>query len=143
MKYTWWFNTLNLPTKPRKNFDRYLSEELEELSLANGFWERMSEKADIVYLAHRAHWHGYADVVCPLGKSDQITTVPYMLLKHSSRWLFYRRAGHKLDNNVHICSVRNPKKTEKLERVARQWGLDENEFIAVCQKQLRYWVLLP
>lgn len=143
MKYTWWFNVLNLPTKPRKNFDRYIFEELEELNSANGAWKRLSEKADLVYLAHRAHWHGYFDVVCPLGKREQILATPYMLLKHSGRWYFYRRAGHKLDRNVHVCSVRNPKKVQKLTRVARQWGLDEVEFIRICQKQLKYWPLLP
>jgi hypothetical protein len=66
-----------------------------------------------------------------------------MFPKYTGRWLFFRRAGLKLNAETQLHEVRNPKKVEKLYSIADKYGLDRKKFQDTCKKQLSYWILLP
>ncbi len=51
-----------------------------------------------------------------------------MFPKYTLRWRFYRVLGKKIDKNVKITEVRNPKKLEKLEYIAKKYNLDSIKF---------------
>lgn len=66
-----------------------------------------------------------------------------MFPKYSGRWLFFRRAGKKAGAKKALREVRNPKKTHKLHTIAEKNDIDEKLFQKTCEKQLKYWILLP
>ena len=66
-----------------------------------------------------------------------------MIPKYSARYTFFRRAGQKAGSIKPMREVRNPKKTAKLHVLAENYNLDKEKFQQICEKQLKYWVLLP
>jgi len=66
-----------------------------------------------------------------------------MIPKYSSRWLFFRLAGIKSSASKAVHEVRNPHKTEKLHSIAERNHLDKDKFQKICERQLKYWPLLP
>jgi len=69
--------------------------------------------------------------------------VLYMFPKYTGRWLFFRSAGKKAGSTKPVHEVRNPKKTHKLHQIAERNNIDKDKFQVICEKQLRYWILLP
>lgn len=47
--------------------------------------------------------------------------VLYMIPKYTLRWRFFRKIGHQFDKNLNISEVRNPKKIEKLKKIASKY----------------------
>lgn len=120
-----------------------VADELTELAEAVGIIDRWSEKSDVVYTVTRARWTGH-ELEYPICKRDQVLGFMYMYPKYTLRFLFFRRAGKKVDPSSDIRQVRNPKKAHKLQRIAEKHNLPANEFVLVCQKQYRYWrFILP
>jgi hypothetical protein len=66
-----------------------------------------------------------------------------MIPKYSGRWLFFRVAGKRSKAAGVIREVRNPKKTHKLHLIAEENQIDPKLFQRICEKQLKYWLLLP
>lgn len=44
-----------------------------------------------------------------------------MIPKYTLRWRFFRKIGHQFDKNLNISEVRNPKKIEKLKKIASKY----------------------
>lgn len=66
-----------------------------------------------------------------------------MYPKYTSRWLFFRVAGKRSGAPRTVREVRNPRKTHKLHDIAAKNSIDPIEFQKICERQLRYWLLLP
>jgi len=66
----------------------------------------------------------------------------YMFPKYTLRWRFYRVLGKKIDKNVKIAEVRNPKKIEKLEKIARKYNLNPQQFTDEAKKLIKRWIFL-
>lgn len=119
-----------------------LADEIAELNEETSILKRWSELSDVVYTCTRGKWSGH-DLKFPFSIWEFYFGLMYMFPKYSGRSLFYRRAGKKLGASVEIREVRNPKKISKLYHIAEKYRLDKSEFQAVCEAQLRYWLLLP
>jgi hypothetical protein len=121
-----------------------LADELAEYYEEDKILKRWSELSDVVYTCTRARWSGY-DLTFPLRKRQFWIAVPYMLIKYTDRYLFYRRAGKKAGANKIIRCVRNPKKLHKLDGILAEQNItvDKARLLSACKKQLRYWPLLP
>lgn len=65
-----------------------------------------------------------------------------MFPKYSLRYGFYRVLGKKIDKNVKLKEVRNPRKIEKLEHIARKYNLDPVRFKIEAEKLMKKWVFL-
>lgn len=133
-----WHSWLNMSKKEREWHLQDIADELYELRESTGLINCWSEKSDVVYTVTRARWTGH-NVDYPIGKKDQILGRIYMYPKYTMRFIFFRRAGRKIDPSVKIRQVRNPKKTHKLRHIAEKYNLPPDEFVVVCQKQYRYW----
>jgi glycerol uptake facilitator-like aquaporin len=96
----------------------------------------------VSYTYSRGKWSGH-NLDLPISKIGYYTGILYMYPKYTLRYLFFRRAGRKLDRGLKIKAVRNPKKTHKLHHIATSYKIDENKFQQLCQKQLKYWLLIP
>jgi hypothetical protein len=137
-----WHECLGMPKNDEAWHRQDLQDELEELAEAQGLVNRWSEYSDVVYTYTRAHWSGHAGIQNPLGFWGYVWGLLYMFPKYTLRWLFYRRAGKRMNSQVALTEVRNPQKTEKLSKIAEKYGLDAVRFEAICREQLRYWPLL-
>ena len=65
-----------------------------------------------------------------------------MFPKYTQRWRFFRTLGKKFDKNLNITEVRNPEKIEKLDNIAKKYGLDPLRFKAEAQELIKYWFFL-
>jgi len=119
-----------------------IKDELEELKEAKGLIHKWSEVSDVVYTYTRANWSGHNKLVFPLKKTHFYIGLIYMIPKYTLRWKFFRKIGKSFDKNLKINEVRNPKKIEKLERIANKYNLDVDLFKDKVQKLSKKWVFL-
>ncbi len=130
---------------PKKDFGWHqndVAEELQELKEAKGFMHKWSELSDVVYTSTRANWSGHENIKYPLGKISFWVGLLYMFPKYTLRWKFYRVLGKKIGKNVKITEVRNPKKLEKLQKIARKYNLDEKQLEVEAKKLMKRWIFL-
>lgn len=133
-----WHSWLGMRKKDLAWHQQDVADELAELQEASGLIDRWSEKSDVVYTVTRARWSGH-NVDYPINKLDTALGLCYMYPKYTTRFLFYRKAGRKIDPKSDVRQVRNPKKVHKLQLIAERYDLPPEEFIAICQNQYRYW----
>jgi len=139
MKYAW-HKWLGMKKHSKAWHLEDLADELQEYREARGPILRWSELSDVVFAYIRGRLHGYK-LVFPLSRWKYLYGHIYMYPKYTLRFLFFRRAGRKLGARIH--EVRNPRKPHKLRAIAEQYKIDPDQFIAICERQLRYWPLLP
>ena len=121
---------------------RDIQDELKELNEAKGIIHRWSEVSDVVYTYTRAKWSGHEQVEFPLKKIHFYIGLIYMFPKYTLRWKFFNKIGKSFDKNLKIAEVRNPKKIEKLERIANKYNLDQDLFKDRVKKLSKKWVFL-
>ena len=129
-----WHSILDMP---KKDFDWHkadIAEELKEFKEAKGLINKWSELSDVVYTCTRTHWSGHQNIEYPFGKVSFCVGLLYMFPKYSLRWKFYRVLGKKIDKNAKLTEVRNPKKIEKLEHIAKKYNLDPVIFKIEAEK---------
>ena len=117
-------------------------DETAEYYEAHGFVSRWSELSDVVYTYTRAKWGGYDDVKFPFSNFKYFLGILYMFPKFTLRWKFYNTLGKKFDKNLKLTEVRNPKKIEKLEHIAKKYNLDPVRFRDEAVKLMKYWIFL-
>lgn len=137
-----WHNWVNQPKKDVAWHQADIADELAELHEATGFIHTWSELSDVVYTVSRARWSGHT-FAYPISRIQVFAGYLYMYPKYTSRALFFRQAGRTAGSKVTVQSVRNPKKVHKLNAIAAQYTIDETLFRNTCERQLRYWPLLP
>ena len=137
-----WHNWLDMEKHDRAWYVRDIEDEYEELTEAESWLEKWSELSDVVYTVSRARWNGY-ELESPLTTIQKVVGVKYMIPKYSLRWLFFYRAGKKCGSVQKVTEVCNPKKVHKLHSIADLYDINPNDFTEVCQRQLKYWPLLP
>ena len=119
-----------------------LADELAEYYEETSLFKKWSELSDVVYTCTRGRWGGYV-IPFPFKPWQFYLGTIYMFPKYSGRWLFFRAAAKKAGAAQSVHEVRNPKKTHKLHIIAKLNGIDKKTFQRVCEKQLKYWPLLP
>src|SRR3989344_7627894 len=137
-----WHSILDMP---KKDFDWHksdVSDELKEFWEANGLIDKWSELSDVVYTYTRAHWSGHKTIKYPFGKISFFIGLLYMFPKYTLRWKFYRVLGKKIDKNIKITEVRNPKKIEKLKVIAQKYNLNPQQFTDEAKKLIKRWIFL-
>lgn len=139
--YKYWHRILGMNFKDLEWHQRNISEEFNELQEAQKFIERWSEYADVAFTITRARRDGY-DVFRPISQLAFLYGSVYMFPKYTLRWLFFRRAGKRVNPNSRLCEVRNPKKIHKIEHIARKYDINPKKFSDQCQQQLKHWPLL-
>lgn len=139
--YRHWHNLLDMERKTEDWHRQDVEDELAELKEAKGILHKWSEYSDVVYTVTRGRWGGF-EIQSPISKQHFAIGSVYMFPKYSLRWLFFKRAGSKLNPQRPLREVRNPKKLHKLDYIARKYGLPPDKFADVCKKQLKYWPLL-
>jgi len=137
-----WHSILDMPIKDYYWHQADVLEELKELKEAEGLVNKWSELSDVAYTYTRAHWSGHTDIEFPLSKTNFYAGLLYMFPKYSLRYGFYRVLGRKIDKNVKLKEVRNPKKIEKLEHIAKKYNLDPIKFKDEAKKLIKRWVFL-
>ena len=65
-----------------------------------------------------------------------------MFPKFTLRFGFYRVLGKKIDKNVLMKEVRNPKKIEKLEHIALKYNLNPEQLKIEAEKLMKRWIFL-
>lgn len=139
-----WHSWLNMPKFDKKWHEDDIDDEYQEYLEETKLLKKWSELSDIVYTYTRATWSGHK-VATPVKQWQIIIGLPYMYIKYTSRYLFYRSAGRKAGANKYIRCVRNPKKPEKLEQILKEQKIqvDVNKLHDICRRQRRYWILIP
>ncbi len=137
-----WHTWVNQPKFDKAWHEQDVADELQELREARGLIARWSELSDVVYTVTRARWSGHV-LTYPIPRWQVPAGYLYMYPKYSSRALFFRRAGKKAGAPQVVQSVRNPRKVQKLEKIAELNGVDPAVFVDVCTQMLRRWPLLP
>lgn len=137
-----WHNMLNMPKEDRAWHERDMADEMAEYFEDQNLIMKWSELSDVAYTCSRGRWSGH-DITFPFARWQYALGVIYMYPKYTSRWLFFRRAGKKLGASKSVDEVRNPRKAAKLHSIAERYVLDKDDFQNVCEKQLKYWPLLP
>ena len=117
-----------MPKYDEEWYKQDIADELAEYKEAKGIIDTWSELSDVTYTYTRAKWSGHTTVNFPLSKIQLFVGVLYMFPKYTLRWLFFRDLGHQFDKNLQISEVRNPKKIEKLKKIAEKYNLDPDEF---------------
>lgn len=137
-----WHSILNMPKKDSEWHKVDVMEELKEFEETSGLLNKWSELSDVVYTYTRAHWSGHKNIEYPLSKISFCLGILYMFPKYTLRWKFYRVLGKKIDKNIKITEVRNPKKKEKLKHIALKYNLDPEQFVIEADKLMKRWVFL-
>ncbi len=137
-----WHDILNMPKLDEVWHRQDMSDELAEYEEACGFLNNWSELSDVVYTYSRARWSGHTTIYFPLSKTKLFFGVIYMIPKYTLRWRFFRKIGHQFDKNLNISEVRNPKKIEKLKKIASKYELDPEIFVIKAEKMRRRTILL-
>jgi len=138
--YKRWHDLLDMPKKDKAWHENDVADEYQELQEATGLISRWSEYSDVVYTVTRGRWSGH-DIESPLSPAKFMFGSIYMFPKCTMRYLFFRRAGRRAGAEQPLKEVRNPKKTHKLHYIAKKYNLDPDEFTAICERQLRYWMI--
>ena len=118
-------------------------EEVEELRHARGFFFTWSEISDVVYDYTRGRWGGYRDIKFPLPRWQFFVGVIYMIPKYTLRCLFFYIAGRSAGATIPLHAVQNPRKEEKLRKIAVRNKLEPERFVKECRRLIRWWPLLP
>lgn len=137
-----WHSILNMPKCDLAWHTEDITDELEEFKEAKGLIHKWSELSDVAYTYTRAQWSGHKNVEFPFKKISLYIGFLYMLPKYTLRWRFFRVLGKKFDKNIKITEVRNPKKIEKLEHIAKKYNLDPIKFKDEAKKLMKRWVFL-
>jgi hypothetical protein len=137
-----WHALLGMEKHDETWYRNDLEDEVSEYHSEQKMIARWSELSDIAYVCTRAQWSGVY-IIFPFNKLLFYLGVMYMIPKYTARWFFFRQAGKKLKAAKTIREVRNPKKTHKLHSIAEEYGVDIEMFQRICEKQLKYWPLLP
>jgi hypothetical protein len=137
-----WFDWIDQPKYDLAWHKQDMADELAEYHEETKPFKKWSELSDVVFTTARSRWSGHA-MEFPLANWQYPLGVVYGLPKYSLRFLFFRRAGKKAGAKQDVKSVRNPRKTHKLHAIAEQNGIDKKQFQAICEQQLRFWILLP
>jgi len=137
-----WHSILDMPKNDFAWHQKDISDELEELEEARGLINRWSELSDVVYTYTRAYWSGHKTIKYPLSKISFFIGLFYMFPKYTLRWRFFRVLGKKIDKNVKITEVRNPKKIEKLKKIALKYNLDPERFTIEATRLMKKWIFL-
>lgn len=138
-----WHGWLSQPKYNRAWHESEIAEELDDYFKTMNPVDKLSEAADVVYTYTRAKWYGYTVCDFPLSREAYVCGLLYMFPKYLSRYLFYKRAGAKVGVHGELRCVRDPRKKRKLYAIAQEADIDPDDFIKICEKQLRYWPLLP
>lgn len=138
----YWHNLLQMKKFDKTWHENDLADELAEYYEETKILKKWSELSDVVYTCTRGRWAGY-EISFPFSKPLYYLGIIYMIPKYTDRWLFFRHAGRKLGAVHNLHEVRNPKKTYKLHVIAERNGLDKEKFQHQCEKQLKFWPLLP
>ena len=140
-----WHRNLGLAKHPRCWYRERLKEELQELRSAPSRILKLSESADVFYVLSRACHDGHQLQPMPPFKPFKHTPIyTYMVLKYSSRWLFYMTAARISASGgaTQVREVINPSSDYKLCEVAARHGLGST-FIKTARCLRRVWPLLP
>jgi len=137
-----WHSILDMPKNDLDWHKADISDELEELNEAKGLINKWSELSDVAYTYTRAHWSGHTSIKYPLSKINFYVGLLYMFPKYTLRWKFYRVLGKKIDKNIKITEVRNPKKIEKLKVIAQKYNIDGEKFTQEAKKLMKRWIFL-
>ena len=137
-----WHSILDMPKRDLAWHKEDISDELQEFREAKGLINKWSELSDVVYTYTRARWSGHRTIEYPLGKIGFYIGLIYMFPKYTLRWRFFRVLGKKIDSNIKITEVRNPKKIEKLEKMARKYNLNPEQFKTEATKLMKKWIFL-
>jgi len=140
--FNFWHTILGMDKNDLAWHKSDIVEELNEFNNATGLFAKWSEVSDVVYTYTRARWTGHSEVLFPLSSTHFILGSFYMFPKYTLRWLFYVTAGKIAGSKNIIREVRNPHKISKLDQIADKNNLNKEEFRHVCQKLLKYWILL-
>src|SRR5882757_6413756 len=127
-----WHGWLQQPKYDKAWHEQDVADELEELRQAKGVIHHWSELSDVVYTVSRARWSGH-DLAYPLSRGEVLIGHVYMYPKYSLRTVFFRSAGRKAGSLQPVHSVRNPKKTHKLAKIAKENNIDQDLFIKICE----------
>jgi len=133
---------LNMPRHDEAWHQQDLTDELAEYNEATGPIDRWSELSDVVYTYTRAHWSGHPSIAFPFSRARFFVGTFYMIPKYTLRWGFFRTLGRQFDAKLRISEVRNPKKIEKLEKIADKYNLDKNQFVTKAEQLMKYWPFL-
>ena len=137
-----WHSILDMPKKDFEWHRQDVLDELQEFSEAKGLINKWSELSDVVYTSTRAHWSGHETIEYPLSKISFYVGLLYMFPKFTLRFGFYRVLGKKIDKNVLMKEVRNPKKIEKLEHIALKYNLNPEQLKIEAEKLMKRWIFL-
>ncbi len=137
-----WHSLLDMPQKGIEWHQNDIAEELQELSEAKGIIHHWSELSDVAYTYTRAKWSGHK-VKRPINLFLLNIGFIYMIPKYTLRWCFYYSIGKKFDKKLKITEVRNPKKIEKLHKIAKRYNLDTDKFQNECARLAKFWIFLP
>lgn len=137
-----WHDWLDMPKYDEAWHIQDLAEELAEYNEKQNILKKWSELSDVVYTCTRGKWSGHV-INFPFSKIHYCIGIVYMIPKMSLRFLFFKKAGEKVGSKKQLHEVRNPKKTHKLHHIAKKYDIDKELFQKICEKQLRYWLLLP
>lgn len=137
-----WHSYLDMPKYDLAWHERDINDELSELNEASGFVDVWSELSDIAYTYTRANWAGHKDIKLPISKANFYFGLLYMFPKYTLRWKFYVALGKKMDKNLKLREVRNPKKIEKLKRIAEKYNLDEKKLTSEAMYLMSRWFFL-
>ena len=123
-------------------YKKDLADELAEYYQETTIIHKWSELSDVVYVFTRAKWNGY-DIDFPFNRWQFLLGLIYMLPKYSDRFIFFKMAGRRAEAKKDLHEVRNPRRIRKLDHIAKKYEIDPSKFKAICEKQLKYWPLLP
>lgn len=139
-----WHSWIGMPKYDLQWHENDMADELAEYYEESRWWKRWSEMSDVAYTYTLGHWSGH-NIDFPLARRHYYLGLVYMFPKYTGRFLFYRRAARKVGARTELRCVRNPKKLHKLEAVVAEnkVEVDLGELKRQCEKQLRYWPLLP
>jgi hypothetical protein len=137
-----WHTLLGMEKHDLAWYESDLEDELTEYRNEQKLIAKWSELSDVVYVCTRAKWSG-TYIPFPFTRAVLYLGALYMIPKYTGRWLFFRTAGKKSRARNTIREVRNPKKIHKLHLIAHENGINAQAFQEICEKQLKYWPLLP
>jgi len=137
-----WHSALNMPKHDEQWHHDDMADELAEYYEAEGLLGTWSELSDVAYTYTRVRWSGHSTITFPFSRLKFLTGVVYMIPKYSLRWYFFRTLGKRVNFNLLISEVRNPRKLEKLAAIAAKYQIDPTLFKTEAEKMLRYWILL-
>ncbi len=136
-----WHTMLNMPKYDENWHKQDMADEIAEYEEATGIIDTWSELSDVAYTYTRAKWSGHT-IDFPLSKTQLSIGIIYMLPKYTLRWRFFRRLGHYFSKDLNISEVRNPKKLEKLESIAKKYTIDPKAFQKKAEEMLKRTILL-